>query len=282
MAVRVYAAARIAARHFAEAHLGAIAVKRALLLLRTGRIMKKRIMIVEDHNLLRQGLRSLVSTLPDFDVIAEARDGKEAVRLAISLVPDLIMMDLSMPGMNGIEATAQIKRRLPQVRVIALTAYQTDEYVREALRAGADGYVLKDASYEELVLALRHVAMGKRFLSADVSGHLVDALINGAQAAAPAAAPSPWNKLTARERSILKLIAEGRTNRSAAEYLNVSPKTIEKHRASVMRKLGLRNVAELTLVALESGLIERPGSVSRLFDSPDACEAVPLARVDSG
>lgn len=232
--------------------------------------MKKRIMIVEDHNLLRQGLRSLVSTLPDFDVIGEARDGKEAVRLALSLVPDLIMMDLSMPGMNGIEATAQIKRRLPQVRVVALTAYKTDEYVREALRAGADGYVLKDASYEELVLALRHVAMGKRFLSADVSGHLVDALLHAGEPAAPQTTPSsPWNKLTARERSILKLIAEGRTNRSAAEYLNVSPKTIEKHRASVMRKLGLRNVAELTLVALESGLIERPGAVTRLFNSAD-------------
>jgi len=243
--------------------------------------MKKRIMIVEDHNLLRQGLRSLVSTLPDFDVVGEARDGKEAVRLALSLMPDLIMMDLSMPGMNGIEATAQIKRRLPQIRVIALTAYKTDEYVREALRAGADGYVLKDASYEELVLALRSVAVGKRFLSADVSGHLVDALINGGQTAAPAASPSPWNKLTARERSILKLIAEGRTNRGAAEYLNVSPKTIEKHRASVMRKLGLRNVAELTLVALESGLIERPGSVSRLFNNPDAHISAPLAPADS-
>ena len=239
--------------------------------------MKKRIMIVEDHNLLRQGLRSLVSTLPDFDVVGEARDGKEAERLALSLVPDLIMMDLSMPGMNGIEATAQIKRRLPQVRVIALTAYKTDEYVREALRAGADGYVLKDASYEELVLALRHVAVGKRFLSADVSGHLVDALISTTHVVAPATAPSPWNKLTARERSILKLIAEGRTNRSAAEYLNVSPKTIEKHRASVMRKLGLRNVAELTLVALESGLIERPGAVSRLFNSPGTLEDAPLA-----
>jgi DNA-binding NarL/FixJ family response regulator len=142
--------------------------------------------------------------------------------------------------------------------------------------------VLKDASYEELVLALRHVAVGKRFLSADVSGHLVDALINGGQTTAPAAVPSPWNKLTARERSILKLIAEGRTNRSAAQYLNVSPKTIEKHRASVMRKLGLRNVAELTLVALESGLIERPGAVSRLFNNPDTPATAPFAPADSG
>lgn len=240
--------------------------------------MKKRILLVEDHSLLRQGLRSLVSTLPDFEVVGEARDGKEAIRQCLALSPDLVMMDLSMPGMTGIEATTQIKRRLPNVRVLALTAYKTDEYVCEALRAGADGYVLKDASYEELVLALRHVVMGKRFLSADVSGHLVDALIQGTQPSATAGTPTPWNKLTARERSILKLIAEGRTNRAAAEFLNVSPKTIEKHRASVMRKLGLRNVTELAIVALEIGLIERPGTVSRLFDR-DSTRAGPAKPV---
>jgi len=231
--------------------------------------MKHRILIVEDHNLLRQGLRSLVSTLPDFEVVGEASDGKEAIRQTLALSPDVVLMDLSMPGMNGMEATAQIKRRLPEVRVIALTAYKTDEYVREALRSGADGFVLKDASYEELVLALRQVAHGKRFLSAEVSSHLVDALLQGPRQAAPSRATAPWEQLTARERSILKLIAEGRTNRAAAEYLNVSPKTVEKHRASVMRKLGLKNVSELTLVALESGLIERPGAVSRLFDNGD-------------
>lgn len=242
--------------------------------------MKKRILIVEDHNLLRQGLRSLVSNLPDFEVVGEARDGKEAIRQAVALTPDLVLMDLSMPGINGMEATAHIKRRLPQVRVLALTAYKTDEYVREALRAGADGYVLKDASYEELVLALRQVAAGKRFLSADVSGQLVDTLLqrsNGAVPTGPSVA-SPWDKLTQRERSILKLIAEGRTNRSAAEYLNLSPKTIEKHRASVMRKLGLRNVAELTLAALECGLIERPGAVAKLVEpSGVAAQASRLA-----
>jgi DNA-binding NarL/FixJ family response regulator len=229
--------------------------------------MKSRILIAEDHNLLRQGLRSLVSSLPDFEVVGEGRDGKEAVRQAISLTPDLILMDLSMPGMNGIEATAQIKRRMPGVKIVALTAYKTDEYVREALRAGADGYILKDASYDELVMALRSVIGGKKFLSPDVSGHLVDTYLHGERGEAKAA---PWDKLTARERSILKLIAEGRTNRAAAEFLNVSPKTVEKHRANLMRKLGLRNVAELTLVALESGLIERPGSVSRLFNGGTA------------
>ncbi len=240
--------------------------------------MKKRVLIVEDHNLLRHGLRSLIATLPDFEVIGEARDGKEAVRQTVARQPDLVMMDLSMPGTSGIEATAQIKQRLPQVRVLALTAYKTDEYVREALRAGADGYVLKDASYDELVLALRQVAAGKRYFCTEVSVHLVDALLRPEPSAAQPPSSPLWSKLTARERSILKLIAEGRTNRTAAEYLNLSPKTIEKHRASLKRKLGLQTVSELTLAALECGLIERPGSVSRLVDGappPDEAAGAP-------
>jgi len=132
--------------------------------------MKNRLLIAEDHNLLRQGLRSLIDMLPDFEVIGECKDGKEAVRLALTLAPVVVLMDLSMPGLNGIEATAQIKRRLPDIKVVALTSYKTDEYVREALRAGADGYILKDASYDELVMALRSVVSGKKFLSPDVPG----------------------------------------------------------------------------------------------------------------
>jgi DNA-binding NarL/FixJ family response regulator len=230
--------------------------------------MKTRLLIAEDNSLLRQGLRSLVGTLADFEVIGECKDGKEAVRLAQTLMPALILMDLSMPGLNGIEATAQIKRRQPEIRIIALTSYKSDEYVREALKAGADGYVLKDASYDELVMALRSVMGGKKFLSPDVSAHLVDSYLNGSTRATEAKA-TPWDTLTARERSIFKLIAEGRTNKATADYLNVSPKTVEKHRANLMRKLGLRNVAELTLIALESGLIERPGAVSRLMGSAE-------------
>lgn len=235
--------------------------------------MKHATLIAEDHDLLRQGLCSLVNTLPDFTVTGQCKDGKEAVRLALSLTPAVILMDLSMPGLNGIEATAQIKRRLPQIMVVALTSYKTDEYVREALRAGADGYILKDASYDELVMALRSVVGGRKFLSPDVSGHLVDNYLNGKR---PENRSAPCDRLTARERSILKLIAEGRTNRATAEFLHVSPKTVEKHRANLMRKLGLRNVSELTLVALESGLIERPGTVSRLLKGEDpgsACKA---------
>jgi DNA-binding NarL/FixJ family response regulator len=222
---------------------------------------RHRTLIVEDHHLLRQGLASLIGALPDFEVVGEARDGREAVRQAIALQPDVVLMDLSMPGMNGFEATDQIRRRQPNVRVLALTAYKNDEYVREALRAGAEGYVLKDASYDELVAALRSVASGRRYISPEVSGQLVDKLLHRGLAPPPA---TPWDKLTPRERSIMKLVAEGRTNREAAEFLHVSPKTVEKHRASLMRKLGLRNAAELTLAALEHGLIERPSAVSRL------------------
>ncbi|MEO8186403.1 MAG: response regulator transcription factor [Burkholderiaceae bacterium] len=224
--------------------------------------MKHRVLIVEDHHLLRQGLRAMVAALPDFEVIAEAKDGKEAVWQAVALQPDLILMDLSMPRMTGIEATVQIKERLPRTRIIALTAFKTEEYVHEALRAGIDGYVMKDVSYEELLAALRSVMAGKKFLSPDVSGQLVNNFLHRGATPRPI---SPWEKLTVRERGILKLIAEGRTNRSTAEFLNVSPKTVEKHRGNLMRKLGLCNVGELTLVALERGLIELPGTVARLF-----------------
>jgi DNA-binding NarL/FixJ family response regulator len=229
--------------------------------------MKYRVLIVEDHHLLRQGLSAMVAALPDFEVMAEAKDGKEAVRQAVALQPDLILMDLSLPRMTGIEATIQIKARLPHIHIVALTAFKTDEYVHAALRAGVDGYVMKDASYDELLSALRNVMAGKKFLSPDVSGQLVDTLLHRGSTPRPV---SPWEKLTSRERGILKLIAEGRTNRSAAEFLNVSPKTVEKHRGNLMRKLGLGNLCELTLVALERGLIERPRTVTRLLEDADA------------
>jgi DNA-binding NarL/FixJ family response regulator len=216
--------------------------------------MKYRVMIVEDHNLLREGLRSMISAVPDFEVVAEARDGKEALRVALVTIPDVIMMDLSMPGMSGIEATVQIKRRHPEIPIIALTVHKSTEYVREALKAGVDGYVLKDATYDELVVAIRSVLSGKKFLSPDVSGQVVDHFLNKNSASTT---ESPWERLTSRERAIVKLVAEGRTNRSTAEFLNVSSKTVEKHRASMMHKLGLKNATELVLLALQQGWVER-------------------------
>jgi DNA-binding NarL/FixJ family response regulator len=215
--------------------------------------LKHRILIAEDHSLLREGLRSMIAAVPNFEVVGEARDGKEAVHLALSLQPDVIMMDLSMPSMGGIEATVQIKRRNPQIKIIALTVYKSAEYVQEALKAGVDGYVLKDSTYAELVTAIQSVLDGKKFLSPDVAGQVVNRYLTGAPVDK---ATNPWDKLTTRERSIIKLVAEGRTNRAAAEYLNVSPKTVEKHRASLMQKLGLKNATDLVLLALQQGWVE--------------------------
>ncbi|CAH0441346.1 Oxygen regulatory protein NreC [Ralstonia pseudosolanacearum] len=194
----------------------------------------------------------MLSALGEYDVVGEAKDGREACQLAISLAPDLVLTDLSMPGMNGIDMVATIKRRLPQIRVVVLTVYKAEEYVREALRVGVDGYVLKDASFDELVAALRAVMQGKRHLSADVYGNVVKSFVNGHEALAP---KSTWETLTARERSVLQLVAEGRTNRQVGLYLNLSPKTIEKYRAHLMEKLGVGNVTGLVLAAIGLGLI---------------------------
>jgi DNA-binding NarL/FixJ family response regulator len=223
--------------------------------------MHYRILIAEDHAMLRQGLRAMLSSSPDFEVIKEVADGKSAVRECDQLRPDLVLMNLMLPGMNGLEATAHIKRRNPHTKVIALASLKNDEYVREVLKSGVDGYVVEDASYEELLVAIRSVLNGKMFLSPDISNHVVSSFLNGN---APTKVQGGLASLTLRERSVLKLVAEGRTNRSTAEFLSLSPKTVEKHRAKVMRKLGLRNAAELIYVALEMGLIERPGYASAL------------------
>ncbi|KAE8756621.1 MULTISPECIES: response regulator [Paraburkholderia] len=213
---------------------------------------KCRVLIAEDHDLLRNGLRSMLSAQGGYDVIGEARDGKEACQMAMTLNPDLMLMDLSMRGMNGIDASAAIKRRSPNIRIVVLTVHQSEEYVREALRAGVEGYVLKDVSFDELLVAMRMVMQGKKHLSADVYGYMVDSFVTGREVHAPKKA---WDVLTARERSVLKLIAEGRTNRQVGQYLNLSPKTIEKYRASMMHKLNIANLTELVLVAISMGLL---------------------------
>lgn len=229
--------------------------------------IKHRIVIVEDHDLLRSGLRSMLCTQGDYDVVGEARDGKEACHLAMTLNPELMLMDLSMRGMNGIDASAAIKRRAPNMRIVVLSVHQNEEYVREALRAGVDGYVLKDVSFEDLLTAMRAVMQGKRHLSTEVYGYMVDSFVTGREVPAPKKA---WDVLTARERSVMKLIAEGRTNRQVGLYLNLSPKTIEKYRASMMHKLNIANVTELILVAINMGLLT---SMAEKCSQPNADDA---------
>jgi len=218
---------------------------------------------VDDHTLLRQGIRALLATHPQYEIVAEASNGKEGYDCALAHNPDIVLMEMSLPGMHGLALAGALKQRLPATRIVMLTTRQTDELLREALRTGVDGYLFKDASFEELLLALRSVAVGKRYLSPSVSVHLVDGFLHPERSRAKGA---PLGSLTQRERSVLQFIAEGRSNRSTGELLKVSTKTVEKHRANLMRKLGLRNAAELIMAATELGLIERPDGVSRLVE----------------
>ena len=213
---------------------------------------ESRIVIAEDHTILREGLRSLLSSEPELRVVGEAKDGREAIQCAEQLEPDLILMDLSMPKMNGVEAIREIKNRIPETRVLALTVHKAEEFVLEVLQAGADGYVLKDASSEELVMAIRSVLGGQRYLSPAVSQMVIDGYLAGRKTC-----ESPWDTLTKREREILKLIAEGHKNKEIADYLCISVKTVEKHRANLMKKLDLHSAAALTAYAMERGLVTR-------------------------
>jgi DNA-binding NarL/FixJ family response regulator len=222
--------------------------------------MSIRLVLLDENALFRKGLAALLSLQADMSVAGDVGHGREAEHLAARLEPDVLLMDISIAGISGFGIAEQIKRRHPQIKVVILTASRTEENVRAALRLGIDGYVLKDASLEELLIAIRSVEKGKKYLSPDVSGHLVESFLHPEQANSKV---SQLDVLTNRERGILQLIAEGRTNRSAAEFLCVSPKTVEKHRASLMQKLGLRNATEMTIAAIELGLIERPSTFTR-------------------
>ena len=215
---------------------------------------KGRIVIAEDHTILREGLRALISSQEDLEVVGEAGDGREAVRQVEDLMPDLILMDLSMPKMNGIEAIREIGRRIPQTRILALTVHKTEEFILEVLQAGADGYIPKDASSNELMMAIRSVLMGKRYLCPSVSRVVIEGYLESRRTPESA---TPWDTLTKREREILKLIAEGYKNKEIADYLCISVKTVEKHRANLMKKLDLHSAAALTAYAMERGLVTR-------------------------
>lgn len=213
---------------------------------------KRRILIAEDHTLLRVGLRALLAQEPDIEIVGEADNGRDAIRSISTLEPDLVLMDLTMPGTNGIEAIAEIKRRFPEIRVLVLTLHRTEEYVHQSLRAGADGYILKDATHDELRIAIRSVLNGKTYLSPDISNTVISGYLGNGKSAGVASA---WETVTHRERQVLKLVAEGRPNKSIAEYLCLSVKTVEKHRSNLMKKLDLHNASMLTAFAIGKGLV---------------------------
>ncbi len=211
-----------------------------------------RLVIAEDHAILREGLRSLLSSDPGLQVVAEARDGHEAIAVVEKHRPDLILLDLSMPRMNGMDAIGEISRRFPETRILVLTVHKTEEYIQAALQAGASGYVLKDAAYAELIHAIRSILDGKPFLSPEVSQKVIEGYLEGKKTGE---VTTVWDTLTQREREILKMIAEGHKNKEIADFLCISPKTVEKHRANLMKKLDLHSASEMTVFAMRKGLI---------------------------
>lgn len=211
-----------------------------------------RVVIAEDHTLFRQGLKALLSLEPEFEVVGEAADGFQAIQSAKELKPDIILLDISMPRVDGMAAIREIKSVCPEAKILILTVHKTEEHVLETLKSGASGYVLKDASHEEFLLAMRSVLQGKRYLSPDISARIVDGYLNGRETADPT---SPWESLTPRERQVLKLIAEAYKNKEIADFLCISVKTVAKHRANIMKKLDLHSAAELTAYAIKRGLV---------------------------
>jgi len=211
------------------------------------------VVIAEDHAILRAGLCAMLATEPDFQVIGEAASGREAIRMVGKLNPDLLLLDLSMPNSNGTEAISIIKKRYPETKIVVLTVHKAEEYIRAALEAGADGYVLKDDDQAELFTALRNILEGKPYLSPSICDKIVSGYLGGSSS--EKASTHSWSSLTQREREVMKLIAEGYRNKGVAEYLSISPKTVEKHRSNLMKKLNLHSASAITAFAIENGLI---------------------------
>lgn len=217
-----------------------------------------RVLLAEDHRILREGLRAILHSQPDLTLVGEAEDGREAINRARELRPDLVILDLSMPRLDGLSALSEIKRVAPGARVLVMTVHRTEEYVFKAIEGGADGYLLKDASATELILAIRSVLAGERYLGAAVASQFVTAFLRNKAARNGSPAPrSALDSLSAREREVLKLVAEGYRSRQIGEFLSISEKTVEKHRANLMRKLGINSATGLATFALEKGLVTR-------------------------
>lgn len=213
---------------------------------------ERRLLLGDDHTLMRQGLRRILEEQPDWHIVAEADDGRAAVRKALALRPDVAVLDIGMPQLNGIDATRQIVRRAPEVRVLILSMHSDETYVARALNAGATGYILKDSAGKDLIRAVTAVAEGRSFFSPQVSRLMLDDYV---RRAAAAGATDRYDTLSDREREILQLVAEGRSNREVAALLDISAATVETHRARVLQKLDVHNTAELVLYAVRRGII---------------------------
>lgn len=214
--------------------------------------MPIKVLLADDHTIVRKGLRSLLDAEHDIKVVGEAENGREAMEKAETLRPDIIVMDHTMPVLNGLEATRQIRQRSPDIQVLILTMHTNEEYVFQFLQAGAAGYLVKESAPDELVTAIHAVRRGESFLSPAVSRTVIDEYVRRVQ---DVAIPDSYSQLTPREREILQLIAEGYSNREIGEQLVISAKTAAVHRANIMQKLDLHNMADLTKFAIRKGII---------------------------
>jgi two-component system response regulator NreC len=213
---------------------------------------KIRVVLADDHRMLREGIRALLEREGDIQVVGEAADGREAVRLTTQLQPDVVVMDVSMPLLNGIEATRQIRRDCPQTRILTLTVHESEDYVAQLLAAGASGYIIKRAGGDELIGAIRAVQQGEAFLHPSIARVVIRDYVRRLQAGEGLSAQ---DVLTDREREVLQLIAEGYTNREIADLLHLSIKTVQNHRSNIMRKLDLHDRGELIKYAIQQGII---------------------------
>jgi two-component system, NarL family, response regulator NreC len=209
---------------------------------------RTRILLVDDHAVVRQGFKMILSAQPDMEIVGEAGNGREAVELAGQLKPDVVLMDVAMPELNGIEATRRLVAQDPHIRVIALSMHKDNVYVREILRAGARGYLLKDSGAGDLVTAIRAVASGESYLSPAVSNAVLDDYRRHVT--------NPIDLLSSREREVLQMLAEGKTNKEIAVVLNLSVYTVDAHRGRIMEKLNVHSINELVRFAVRNGLID--------------------------
>ncbi len=221
---------------------------------------KIKVLIADDHALFREGIRALLQSYGDIEIVGEATDGREALDKLTQLAPHLVLMDIAMPNMGGLEATKRIRKEFPEVKVLVLTQYQDSEYVLSMLRAGAKGFITKTASASELVTAIRAIHRGESFLYPSAATAVVEGYLSGVETR------TEYDRLTEREREVLQLVAEGCTNQDIASKLFISIKTVLRHRENIMEKLGFHNRTELIKYAISKGLIEIPHNIESYGD----------------
>jgi DNA-binding NarL/FixJ family response regulator len=215
---------------------------------------KKRIVIVEDHTIVRQGLQSLLEDRDDLEVVGMAEDGLNAIRCVNEQQPDLVLLDLNMPKMDGISVIMEVKKNYPNIRILALTMHKDEDYILRAFKAGAHGYCLKASSQDELLMGIRTVLAGKTYVSPEISGKVMEGYLSDRMRVRE---KSSFDTLTQREKEILKLVGEGHQNKQISDYLCISVKTVERHRANIMTKLNIHTASGLTAYAIEKGLVSK-------------------------